>query len=129
MKKFLVSVELLDGGKENYIVEAEEFSLVPQECYKLGHYVHPDNVIEAKKSHIEKYSPLPQMDVLFICNAYSSRHALLTTRAVYAKSSTEAEELVKRFLALHSVTDIMGYHTFIEMPLNRLNFQTEDVAS
>lgn len=129
MKKFLVSVELLDGGKDNYIVEAEEFSLVPQECYKLGHYVHPDNVIEAKKSHVEKYPPLPQQDVLFVCTAYSPRYVPLTVRAVYAKSSSEAEDLVRKFLALHNVTDILGFSTFIEMPLNRLNFQTENVAS
>lgn len=129
MKKFLVSVELVDGGKDNYIVEAEDFALVPQECYKLGHYVHPDNVIEAKKSHVDKYPPLPQQDVLFVCTAYSHRYVPYTTRAVYAQSSSEAESLVRRFLELHNVTDVLGFSTFIEMPLNRLNFQTENVAS
>lgn len=124
---FLVSLqdqaEPAFDGTFNYVIEAENISLVPQECYKLGYYVHPDNVLPTNKKAAKGYTAPPQKPVLFLVSAYSERYHLVTTRGVYATSVVEAIDTLKSFL---NAVDAKASHfdAFIEMPLSPTMFNT-----
>lgn len=127
---FLVSLQdqapAAFDGSFNYVIEADNISLVPQECYKLGYYVHPDNVLPTNKKASKGYITPPQRPVLFLVSAYSSRYHLVTTRGVYATSDSEAIETLKSFLEALNATAV-HFDAFIEMPLTPEFFKkTED---
>lgn len=118
---FLVSLqdqaEPAFDGTFNYYIDCDNISLVPQELYKLGYYVHPENILPSNKKAVKGYSKPPQKPVLHIVSAYNEKHHLITTRAVYALRESEACATVARFLESMSHKGTY-FHAFIEMPLS-----------
>lgn len=110
-------------GTFNYVIDCENIALVPQELYKLGYYIHPDNVIPTNKKASKGYVTPPQKPVMYVVSAYSSRHSLVTVRVCYALSRDEAVNTVKSFLSAVKA-EAEYFDAFIEMPLTPTMFET-----